>query len=137
MSDFLLDTDVLIRCLRGIAETLELAQTLTEEGDLHVSVWSQFEVLTLAVTADEKKTLEFITPFIVHPINDVVAHRAAALVRESRNAARPLNFAESLIASTAIQFGLTVVTYNPQNLQPLPQVKLYPLPVTRLPRGLS
>ncbi len=137
MSDFLLDTDVLIRCLRGVVETLELARGLTEEGDLHVSVWSHLEILTLAQAKEEKRTLEFLAPFILHPINDLIAHRAAALLKGAASAAQPLSFSEAIIAATAVQHGLTLVTFNPGNLSRLSELKLYPLAPVMSQRGMK
>ncbi len=128
MSDYLLDTDVLIRCLRGIPETLELASDLTEEGDLHVSVWSHLEILTLAHPAEEKRTLDLLAPFILHPVTEPIAHRAAGLLRGGTPETPSLNFSEALIAATALLHGLTLVTYSPGNLQQVEQLKLYPLP---------
>lgn len=135
VSDYLLDTAVLIRCLRGIPETLALARSLTEEGDLHISVWSQFEVLTLTTPREEKHTLEFLAPFIVHTVNEPIAQRAAGLLRSrAANVAR-LNFAEALIAATALQLGLTLVTYDSQNVRPIEQLRIYPAPTALAPRG--
>ncbi len=135
MSDFLLDTDVLIRCLRGVAETLDLARSLTEEGDLHISVWSQLEILTLAQPKEEKRTLEFLTPFILHPINDLIAQRAASLLKNARAGAPPLNFSEAIVAATALQYGLTLVTYGSSSRQGLSELKVYPLALQVAQRG--
>ncbi len=126
MSDFLLDTAVVIRCLRGVPDSLELMGNLTEEGDLHISVWSHFETLILAHPREEKRTLEFLTPFIVHPINEGIAQRAAALVRYHATSA-PLNFAQAIIAATSLQHNLTLVTYRPENLTTIAELKLYPV----------
>ncbi len=127
MSDFLLDTDVLVRCLRGAPETLELARRLTDEGDLHISVWSQLELLTLVRPNEEQATLEFLTPFIPHPVNDAVGYRAAQLMREAAAEGSSLTFAQAVIAATAIQHGLMLVTYGPGSLPRVTQVKLYPI----------
>ncbi len=137
MSDFLLDTDVLIRCLRGVPETLELARSLTDEGDLHISIWSQLEILTLTQAKEEKRTLEFLSPFILHPVNELIANRAAALLRDGAAAGRPLTFADATIAATALQHGLTLVTYSPGNLQRLGELKIYPLVSTAEQRGAT
>jgi predicted nucleic acid-binding protein len=137
MSDFMLDTDVLVRCLRGIPETLELAKKLTEEGDLHLSVWSQVEVLTIAQPKEDKRTYEFLTPFITHPIVEPVAQRAAALLRTAAAAGHPLRLSEAIIAATAIQYGLTLVTHNSNNMQRLVELKLYPISIEAMQRGAT
>ena len=135
MSDYLLDTDVLIRCLRGVAETLSLAAQLTDEGDLHTSVWSHLEIWLLTQPNDQKQTLDFLTPFITHPVNDEIARRAAELLKLRGQSEAPLSYAEAVVAATALQHGLTLVTYNPKNLETLAPLRLLSNP--NLPRGVS
>lgn len=135
MSDYLLDTDVLVRCLRGLPETLELARGLTEEGDLHVSVWSELEVLSLAQPKEEKRTFEFLAPFISHPIIEPIAQRAAALLRKAGTDGVSLRISEAIIAATAVQHGLTLVTHNVSNLQRLSELKIYPASIAAIERG--
>lgn len=124
MSDYLLDTDVLIRCLRGVAETLTFAQQLTEQGDLHTSVWSHLEIWLLTQPNDLKQTQEFLMPFIAHPINDEIARRAAELLRLRGDTEAPLTYAEAVVAATALHHGLTLVTYNTKNLETLASLRL-------------
>ena len=119
-----MDTGVLVRCLRGLPETIAAAKDLTEEGDLHISVWSEVEILTLVREAQEKRTLEFMTPFIEHPVTEPIAQRAAALRRG--DAPSKLSMAQALIAATAVQHGLTLVTYD-SGLQGVEGLKLHPL----------
>jgi len=128
VSDYLLDTDVLIRCLRGVAETLTLAHQLTEQGDLHTSVWSHLEIWLLTQPNDRKQTLDFLTPFISHPVNEEIARRAAELLRLRGQSEAPLTYAEAVIAATALQHGLTLVTYNPKNLETLAPLRLLSSP---------
>lgn len=133
MSDYLLDTDVLIRCLRGVTETLSLARQLTEEGDLHTSVWSHLEIWLLTQGGDQKQTLDLLSSFITHPVNEDIARRAAELLQVRGQSQAPLGFAEAVIAATALQHGLTLVTYNPQNLESVAPLRLLSNP--HLPRG--
>jgi predicted nucleic acid-binding protein len=137
MSDYLLDTDVLVRCLRGIPETIALARNLTEQGDLHVSVWSELEVLTLAQPKEDKRTFEFLTPFISHPIIEPIAQRAAALARTAATLGQPIRFSEAIIAATAMQHGLTLVTNNSGNLERLGELKIYPTSIAAIQRGAT
>ena len=131
MSDYLLDTDVLVRCLRGVSETLTLTQQLTEEGDLHTSVWSHLEIWLLARNQDQKQTLEFLTPFITHPVNEEIARRAAELVKSRDATQTPLTYAEAVIAATARHHGLTLVTYNSKNLETLTSIRRLSAPQLR------
>ncbi|TAH51913.1 MAG: type II toxin-antitoxin system VapC family toxin [Chloroflexota bacterium] len=124
VSDYLLDTDVLIRCLRGVAETLTFAQQLTEQGDLHTSVWSHLEIWLVTQPNDQKQTQDFLTPFIAHPVNEEIARRAAELLRLRGETEAPLTYAEAVIAATALHHGLTLVTYNTKNLESLMPLRL-------------
>ena len=124
MSDYLLDTDVLIRCLRGVTETLTIAQQLTTEGDLHTSAWSHLELWLLVQPSDQKQTLDFLTPFITYPVNEEIARRAADLVKLRGQTEAPLTYAEAVIAATALHHGLTLVTYNTRNLETPASVRL-------------
>jgi predicted nucleic acid-binding protein len=112
VSDYLLDTDVLLRCLRGAPDTLAQAQQLTAEGDLHTSVWSHLELWLLAQLDDRKKTLEFLAPFITHPLNDEIARRAAELMQARSQTDAPLSYAQAVIVATTLQHGLTLVSYS-------------------------
>ncbi len=133
MSDYLLDTDVLIRCLRGVAETLTLAHQLTEQGDLHMSVWSHLEIWLLTQGNEQKQTLDFLSPFITHPVNEEIARRGAELIKLRGESEPPLTYAEAVIAATALQHGLTLVTYNAKNLETVAPLRL--LSNLTLPRG--
>lgn len=135
MGDYLLDTDILVRCLRGLPETLELARSLTEEGDLHVSVWSELELLSLAQPKEEKRTFEFLAPFISHPIIEPIAQRAAAMLRKAGTNGESLRISEAIIAATALQHGLTLVTQNSSNLQRLTELKIHAPSTAAIERG--
>lgn len=123
MSDYLLDTGVLLRCLRGVPETLTQAQQLTEEGDLHTSVWSHLEIWLLALPEDRKETLDFLTPFITHPVNEEIARRAAELVQARGQTDAPLTYAEAVLAATTLHHGLTLVSYS-KNFETLAPLRL-------------
>jgi predicted nucleic acid-binding protein len=124
VSDFLLDTDVLIRCLRGIPDTLRLAQNLTNEGELHISAWSELEIMTLVQPGEEERTQDFLASFTSHPVTEAIAQHAASLLRERGASSTPLSFAEAIIASTAVHHNLTLVTYSPKNFQELTDLKI-------------
>ncbi len=134
MSDYLLDTDVLARCLRGVPETLAQTQELTDEGDLHISAWSQLELWLWTLPEDRKQTLDFLTPLITHPLNEEIARRAAELVQARGASETPLTYAEAVIAATTLHHGLTLVSYS-KNLETLAPLRL--LSPTQSLRGTS
>ena len=132
MADYLFDTGVLARCLRGIDETLDLALTLTADGNLHISALSHFEVLAQALPREEKRTLEFLAPFLHLALDENVAEFAARLAREP--GAVP-NLFDAVIAATALRYGLTLVTYNQANFAHVPDLKIYAPSVSRRAQG--
>ena len=89
-----------------------------------MSVWSHLEIWLVARAQDQKQTLDFLTPFITHPLNEDIARRAADLVKQRGDTGTALTFAEAVIAATALHHGLTLVTYNPKNLETLAPLRL-------------
>jgi predicted nucleic acid-binding protein len=122
VADYLIDTGVLARCLRGIGETLDLARSLIAEGNLHISSLSQLEILSQALPREEKRTLEFLAPFLHLPLDENVAEFAAHLAREP--GAVP-NLTDAVIAATALRHGLTLVTYNKASFARVPELKVF------------
>jgi predicted nucleic acid-binding protein len=127
MADYLLDTGVLVRCLRGIKDTLELGQHLLTEGDLHVAALSTMEVLALAAPPEERRTREFLTPFFSLPMDQDIASRAAQILQLVAGKKPEWSFPDAIIAATALEHELTLVTYQKQ-FSTLADLKLYKLP---------
>ncbi len=121
MADYLFDTNVLARCLRGVDETLALARALTAEGNLHISALSQLEILAEAHPREEKRTAEFLAPFLHLTLNEDIAEFAARLVRE----ASASNLPDAIIAATAMRHDLTLVTYNKANFARMLDLRIY------------
>jgi predicted nucleic acid-binding protein len=53
---------------------------------------------------------------VVYP-DEAICHRWARLAAAVRRAGRPLPFADSWIAATALELGLSLVTHNPGDFQ--------------------
>ena len=132
MADYLLDTNVLARCLRGITDTLAMTRTLTNEGDLHISTLSRLEILAEAPAREEKRTFDFLAPFMQLPLNEDIAEFAARLVRETTP---PLNLSDAIIAATAVRHDLTLVTCTPNQFAAVSELRTYPLPLSASPKS--
>lgn len=106
----LLDTDVLIEYLRGRPEAVEYLEGLT--ADLYVSVISVAELFAGARSDEEERSLEqFLLAFTVLPVTEVVA-QSGGLYRRDFRPGHGTGLADALIAATAEENGLSLVTFN-------------------------
>ena len=125
MADLLVDTDVFIDHLRG-ARALKPGR-----HRVHYSVITRCELLSGAVGSGIVQTL--LDPFRELTVDRTVADRAGRIRRET-GIATP----DALIAATAIEYGLALVTRNRKHFEPVRQLRLRELgperPAGRFPR---
>ncbi|MBM4431523.1 MAG: type II toxin-antitoxin system VapC family toxin [Chloroflexi bacterium] len=112
MTDLLVDTNVLIRCLRGVRETIDLLQRVRGGGELHVSVLSRLEVLARTWPHEEERTLTFLSSFLTLPLDEHVADSAGRLLFQQARRGLTLTVPDAIIAATAKGHNLTLVTYD-------------------------
>ena len=111
MADLLLDTDIFIDHLRGANELRP------GRHRLHYSVITRAELL--AGNAAPEAVNLLLSPFREIPVNRVVAERAGRVRRES-GARLP----DALIAATALEHGLSLVTRNRKDFENIRQLRL-------------
>jgi len=119
----LVDTDVLIWYLRG---HLKAAQTLDSLVDLHLSAVTYME---LVQGCRDKQELERLKKDLAHrkaailPISEPVSQRAVALV-EMHALSAGLLLADALIAATALEHNLHLLTGNAKHFYPVQGLKI-------------
>lgn len=111
MADLLVDTDVFIDHLRG-ARALNPGR-----HRVHYSVITRCELLSGAVGSAIVQTL--LDPFRELAVDRSVADRAGRIRRET-GIATP----DALIAATAIEYGLALVSRNRKHFEPVRQLRL-------------
>ena len=126
MRRFLLDTSVLIREWRHDPHAVALIRELRTAGLCYVSAITRFEMLVGAGERTVRDTLRFVDRFGTIDIDSGTADRAGRLGWTHR-ATHNRKTADLLVAATAIQHRLILVTYNSDDF-PMPQLRLYPVP---------
>ena len=119
----LVDTDVLIWYLRGYPRA---AQTLESLADLQVSAVTYIELIQ---GCRNKQEMERLKKDLVHrkavilPISEPVSQRAMALI-ETHTLSGGLLLADALIAATALEHNLAVLTGNAKHFTPVEGLKI-------------
>jgi tRNA(fMet)-specific endonuclease VapC len=118
MAAVLLDTDILSEVFkqRDAAVTQHAAAFLRTHRQFTVSAFSRFEVRRGYLSKQATKQLALFDVFCGHcqvlPITDPIFDRAAELWADARQHGHPCGDADVLIAATALEHGLDLVTGN-------------------------
>ncbi len=119
----LLDTTFLIGCVKN---KHEFKETLYEfrKNPIYISSINSAELLSGAEKEDIERINEFLDSFIVIPVSDDLARKAGITRAElaKQNYKKPLP--DVLIAQTAIEHNLILVTGNPKDFPQLAKRKL-------------
>jgi len=119
----LFDTDILIFVQRG---NVKAAKLIEETGERNISVLTYMELLQCAKDKKQHKyTLDFLRAFNFKtlPLSENIGHRASIYVEEyalSHN----IRSGDALIAATAVEYGLTLVTGNGKHFVPIKELDL-------------
>ncbi len=125
MNEYLLDSDVLIWQLRRRPETVALLNELSRTGFIACSAISVVEIQAGVRPGEEEKTDTFLTSLRVYNLDFEIASLAGRYLRDYKSKGITLDFADAVIAATAVTHELTLVTYNVRHY-PMPAVRLYP-----------
>ena len=122
----LLDTGVLMRYLRGRKDVVRFTRGLGRKKEAVISAITHMELFIGAHREEEYSTRKLLSRFQTIPVDAEIGQRAGQLIRQQKAQGRVLSIPDALIAATAIQHNLTLVTFNPDDFDPL-GVSLYPL----------
>lgn len=121
MPAYILDSNILIRCLRSRPGYLDLLQRLSQDNDLHVSAFTRVEVLRGMREHERERTFALLNALFTHPLDRETADRTAELLRFWQARGITLSGPDAVIAASALQVGAALVTTNPRHF-PMPEL---------------
>jgi predicted nucleic acid-binding protein len=124
MSDYLLDTNILILCFRKMEGYQELLDTLARDDTLYISAVTRLEIVRGMRDHERKATFNLLNSLETIDITIEVADKAGELIRLWRKKEVILGDADALIAATALNNDFALVTTNAKHF-PMPDLIVY------------
>jgi len=124
MSDYLLDTNILILCFRKTEGYRELLDTLAKDDTLYISAITRLEIVRGMRDHEKKDTFNLLDSLETIDVTIEIADRAGELIRQWRTKGIILGDADAVIAATALNHGLALVTTNEKHF-PMPDLVVY------------
>jgi predicted nucleic acid-binding protein len=122
----LLDTTVLLDVLRSRQNRRStLAQLIRGGHTLATAAINIGEVYAGMRLGEEAKTEAFLSRLECYPTTATIARRAGSLKSAWARKGLTLSLADMIVAATALEHGLTLMTDNRKDF-PLPELELYP-----------
>ena len=126
MAAYLQDTGILIRHLRGQKAVVRLMRGLGKSR-LSISAVTRTEIRAGMRLPEDRATRRLLARLQTIAVDRQIADRAGDFIRQAREQGRTLHLADAIIAATAAQHGLSLVTLNPSDFRGL-RLSLYSLP---------
>jgi len=119
----ILDTDIVIDFLRRREYARKILNHWSDEGLLAISSLTHLEIYQGMKTGEEKATDSFLDGLITIDVDISIARQAGALLRNPRSKGITIGIADAIIAATALQFGVSLITNNIEHY-PFPSLKV-------------
>jgi predicted nucleic acid-binding protein len=111
-SVILVDCDLLIAHLRGVAVARDWLVGARNDGPLAISAVSIVELIGGMRTVERREVWRLLASFRVEPATEMVARRAGDMMRRYRRSHNRIGLGDYLIAATADVQGLELATLN-------------------------
>jgi predicted nucleic acid-binding protein len=125
MTAYLLDTGLVLRHLRGHQRTVQLLRGLGKMGRLSIASVTRLEVHAGMLPEERYPTQKLLARLATIDLDREIADRAGDMIAASRSANKVLAVPDAIIAATAIDHGLTLVTLNWEDFQYIAGLTLY------------
>ena len=134
MTTYLPDTNVLVDALNHKRGRREWLRDLVLEGHrLACCAITLAEVYAGMRPHEAPRTDQFLSAFVWYELSRGIARRAGRLRFDWGCQGITLSLADTLLAATALEHGLTLITLNRKHF-PMPDLSLYPLPAENAER---
>lgn len=111
----LLDTDIVIDFLRGRVYALKLLEDWSGKGLLAISTLTHLEIFQGMRSGEAEATGAFLDGLTSVSVDVSIARRAGKILGELRSKGISVGMTDSVIAATALQFGVPLLTNNVQH----------------------
>ncbi len=128
MTTYLADTNILINALNRKRGHRELLNQFVSQGHrLGCCTVVLAELFSGIQRADLAKVEQFVSMLTWYAATPAIARRAGQLRFDYARKGVSLSLPDMLIAATALEHGLTLITENRKHF-PMPELSLYPFP---------
>jgi predicted nucleic acid-binding protein len=124
MMDYLLDTGLLISNLRRAPGYADLSVLMPSRGHLYISVYTRLEVLRGMRAREREQTMYLLGCFVSLSMDVVIADQSATWLQDWRKRGVVLGEPDVIIAATALQHNLELITTNPRHF-PMPELTVW------------
>jgi predicted nucleic acid-binding protein len=124
MSDYLIDSGILILHLRNQPGYLELTSRLMDDGDVSISAMTRLEIVRGLRERERDQTFSLLNSLETIPMTAEIADQAGDLIRSWQAGGVSLGNADAVIAASALQHGLALVTTNTKHF-PMPDLTIF------------
>ncbi len=126
------DTDVCVDALRGLARAIDELAALEREGPLAVASVTAHELWQGAFgSSDPERSVasvaRFLSAFVVLPYDEGTARLGGQLAASLGTAGRPIGDLDTMIAATALAQGATLVTRNGRHFRRVRDLRIHAL----------
>ena len=122
-----MDTGIVIRHLRGQRQAVQLMRGLGKTSRLGIASVTRLE-LHAGMHPDEKfATRRLLSRFRTYDLDKETADRAGEFINQARSQQNGLSVPDAIIAATAVQHSLTLVTLNQSDFINISGLSLQPM----------
>ncbi|HIP72789.1 MAG TPA: type II toxin-antitoxin system VapC family toxin [Anaerolineae bacterium] len=77
---------------------------------------------------EQYATRKLLSRFLTFEMNGAIVDKAGGYIRQARDANQPISVPDAIIAATAVQNNLTLITLNHKDFKGIPGLSIFPLP---------